>query len=599
MKLLKNILPLAAAVIMGASMTATATDIYVNAEKGTSKGNGSINNPYKTIEEAQAAVRRINSNMTEDINVILRGGNYFIDDTITLKTQDSGTNGYYVNYKAYPGETPVINGAKQITGWTLHDTEKNIYKASAMGIQTRHLYINGTRAVRSRTDTKLTEAKKTDTGYICDDVYLTNLNKPQDLEFSWVVLWTNPRCGVAKIEKNADGKAVITMDNPGWGYVTSAVRGAQVNVAAPDLIENAYEFLDEGGAFYLDTDKDTFYYIPREGEDLNSATVYAPFVEQMLKIEGDNLDNKVHNIKLDGLHFEYSTWNRPSTTAGHSDTQCNYIIDTAGSYHRMIDAAVTIRRAENVPVENCVISKVGGIALKLEEGTQYSDITGNHIYDVSGTGIAVGEVTGSASTTYDSRYFCRGNDVTNNLIENVGIDFMSSVGISAGFPMESEISHNEIIGSNYSGMHIGYGWGQHEKTGTNIRDFKISNNIVVDTMKTCHDGGGIYVLGATGGSLFNRNEISGNYIYNSTHPNGLLYADEGSSYWTFKDNVIDQYGINAGRWCLIWKDTIHYVDLINNHTTRTALTNNGSNCIEEGTEYAEDAEWSRGRRMEQ
>ena len=129
MKLLKNILPLAAAVIMGASMTATATDIYVNAEKGTSKGNGSINNPYKTIEEAQAAVRRINSNMTEDINVILRGGNYFIDDTITLKTQDSGTNGYYVNYKAYPGETPVINGAKQITGWTLHDTEKNIYKA--------------------------------------------------------------------------------------------------------------------------------------------------------------------------------------------------------------------------------------------------------------------------------------------------------------------------------------------------------------------------------------------------------------------------------------------------------------------------------------
>jgi len=116
MRYLKNSLLIAAAVIIGTAVTASAADIYVDAQNGTDKGNGSINNPYRTITQARDAVRKINSNMTEDINVILRGGIYFIDDTIMLNTQDSGTNGHYVNYRAYPNETPVINGEKQITG---------------------------------------------------------------------------------------------------------------------------------------------------------------------------------------------------------------------------------------------------------------------------------------------------------------------------------------------------------------------------------------------------------------------------------------------------------------------------------------------------
>lgn len=569
---------------------ATAADLYVDAK--SRNGNGSISNPFSTIEEAQAAVRKINSNMSEDINVYLRGGTYFIDNTVLFKTEDSGSNGYYVNYRAYKDEKPVINGAKEIGGWKLHDAERNIYAAPACGIQTRQLYVNGKRAVRARSDKSLTEAKKTETGYLCDDFYLTELKRPQDLEFVWVVLWTNPRCGVSEITKNKDGKTEITMKQPGWKYVTSNVRGSQVNVTAPSWMENAYEFLDEPGEFYLNTDEDMFYYIPREDEDLSEATVYAPFVEELLKAEGDSIDRKVHNIRFDGIAFNYSTWNRPSTSSGHSDTQCNYLMDTEGSYHRMISAAVTLKRAENVPFENCEISKVGSIGIKLEEGTQYSDVIGNHIYDISGTGIALGEVVGQTVFSYDSRYFCRGNDVKNNLIEDVGVDYMSSVGISAGHPMESEISHNEIIGSNYSGMHIGYGWGNYVNTGTNLRDFRICDNIVAETMKVCHDGGGIYVLGATGGTSDNMNEISGNYIYDTYNPNGILYSDEGSNYWEWKNNVVDQYGIEKGRWYLIWKDSIHYINMTDNFTTRKDFTNNSPTCPEIGTVYAPDAEWT-------
>jgi hypothetical protein len=52
---------------------------------------------------------------------------------------------------------------------------------------------------------------------------------------------------------------------------------------APDLqtnnlvyyMENAMEFLDSPGEWYLDTNTGTLYYMPRVGEDISSASIVA------------------------------------------------------------------------------------------------------------------------------------------------------------------------------------------------------------------------------------------------------------------------------------------------------------------------------------
>ena len=50
--------------------------------------------------------------------------------------------------------------------------------------------------------------------------------------------------------------------------------------------ENALEFLDQPGEWYLDESTGVLYYKPRTGEDMATATVVAPMVETVVGING-------------------------------------------------------------------------------------------------------------------------------------------------------------------------------------------------------------------------------------------------------------------------------------------------------------------------
>jgi hypothetical protein len=110
-----------------AASAATQATYYVS-PTGSDSNPGTLTAPFQTIAKARDVVRTINSNMTGDIYIYLRGGNYSITSTVTFGPQDSGTNGYRIYYQAYQGETPILNGATKVTGWTQHSG--NIYKAA-------------------------------------------------------------------------------------------------------------------------------------------------------------------------------------------------------------------------------------------------------------------------------------------------------------------------------------------------------------------------------------------------------------------------------------------------------------------------------------
>ena len=88
--------------------------------------------PFKTITQAQKAVRAINGTMTGDISVILRGGTYQLSSTVNFTEADGGKDGFYVRYKAYPNETPLITGGIPMSGWTIHDEKNNIWKVEGV-----------------------------------------------------------------------------------------------------------------------------------------------------------------------------------------------------------------------------------------------------------------------------------------------------------------------------------------------------------------------------------------------------------------------------------------------------------------------------------
>ncbi|HXU65673.1 MAG TPA: hypothetical protein VN962_28425, partial [Polyangia bacterium] len=118
--------------------------VYV-APDGSDTNPGTMSAPFQTLGKARDVVRTMTANMTQDIVVYLRGGNYPVSSTITFGPSDSGTNGHRVIYQAFPGEVPVLNGATRVTGWSV--ASGNIYKAALnRTTKLRNLYVNDARA---------------------------------------------------------------------------------------------------------------------------------------------------------------------------------------------------------------------------------------------------------------------------------------------------------------------------------------------------------------------------------------------------------------------------------------------------------------------
>src|SRR3569833_4081943 len=132
------------------SASAAVTTIYAS-PSGT--GSACASAQPCALTAAQAAVRAQVSSMSGDIVVQLADGVYRPAAPLTFTSADSGTGGHTVMWQAAPSAHPKITGAKAVTGWSLADSSKNIWKASVgTELDTRQLYVGGDEANRARTN---------------------------------------------------------------------------------------------------------------------------------------------------------------------------------------------------------------------------------------------------------------------------------------------------------------------------------------------------------------------------------------------------------------------------------------------------------------
>ncbi|WP_158289514.1 Ig-like domain-containing protein [Paenibacillus flagellatus] len=566
-------------------------ELYV-APSGDDGSPGTEQAPFRTIRRAQEAVRQLTGAMAGDIVVLLREGTYTLDDTLRFGPDDSGRNGHFVTYRSYPGEEAVISGGRTITGWTEHDNVNGIYKAYVGGLNTRQLFVDGVRAVRARSEGGLTNPLKTADGYVSDDTFLAAWGDASELEFVYREQWTNPRVNVQSVGL-AGGKAQIVMENPGWA---AASNKGMTSATVPVYYENAYELIDRPGEWYYSRTDGYVYYKPRAWENLSAAEVVAPVLERLLDISGESADRPVRNLQFEGLRFRYSAWNRPSTSFGHSDAQNNHL-RYPGKPDELPDAAIELELANTVHFKRNDFAKLGITAIRMQNGVQNGLIEGNRFYDISGGAINVGQPNSNDPDVYhsaDKRKWMKNNDIVNNYIHDIGVDYMSAAAISAGFPVDMDISHNEIYNIPYSGTHIGYGWTKDFDPVT--RNVNIRNNLIYDLMGMgLRDGGAFYSLGTSGATAEDKNVVAGNYIRNQMDIGAPLYADEGSAYWKYESNVIDLRESppwhSSKRWAQAWAATIHDQEFVGNYTTESAYIDNGFDNVFRDTRVFPDADW--------
>lgn len=513
----------------------TPQAVYYVSPAGSDTNAGTFDQPFATLAKAQGVVRTINTNMTGDIIVYLRGGTYPLTNSLTFAPADSGNNGHKIIYRAYAPEAPVISGGRMITGWTLHDAGKNIWQASVSPTDNfRQLYVNGVKAVRAYGAAPAGYAV-TATGYTTTDTNLQLYGNITNLEIvTHSVNWTQSRLPVASILGTS-----IAIQQPCLGLAPTVYNNA---LTGPTRMENAYEFMNSPGYWYLNLYTHTLYYIPRAGESLATATVEAPVVEQLVAITGDST-NPVSNLSFVGLTFRLSNWLQPSTGLGLASGQANQ--DTLSTnYLWVVKAAVDCTGARNVGVTACTFRELGGDGINFLRASQNDTVNSCAFYDIAAS--AVQAARGNEMDTLipiGSGDIVSGIVITGCTIHDVCTDYQEGCGIYFGYTANCTISHNEIYNTPYSAISLGWGWTTYVAAyaGGN----QIAYNKIHDHMQVLADGGAIYVNGAQPNG---RGLMAWNYIYNQGNVFGELYVDDGGSNWTVASNVCQK--ASAATWYL-------------------------------------------------
>jgi hypothetical protein len=556
---------------------AVQATIYVSPTGDDANTGSSPAQAVRTLSRAQTLVRVRNTAMTGDVHVELAGGTYQLAAPLALDAADSGTNGHHVVWTAAAGARPVISGGVPVTGWTKNG---NVWSAKVpAGLNTRQLYVNGTRATRARGAAPVS-LTWTDTGYTASGGAMSTWRNVGDLEFVYTAgigAWTEIRCSVGRIATNGTvqmGQPCWNNSNqryikPEWNRTANLVGPGRLGNPGPEpggkgipptYVENAYELLDQPGEWYLDRPAATIYYIPKAGEDLTTATVVASKLETL--VSGDHVSNVVFN----GLQFSYATWLRPSSDEGFSEIQAGYTITGPTGYKTLglctfapggacpyaawtkEPANVSFSYARNVQFAGNGFVHLGAAGLDLGSGSQGNVVRGNAFTDISGNGLELGAVDKPMATGADRT---SDNQIVNNRIFAVANEFHGGVGLLIGYAEKTLVAHNQIEDLPYTAISIGWG-GWPDKKGLpaqpNFSNHNtISNNLIFNYMKMLNDGGGIYTQGRTGNSFAAGERITGNVLHDQMNPSGghVVYTDNGAAHITIHGNAMYNSKVNS------------------------------------------------------
>jgi regulation of enolase protein 1 (concanavalin A-like superfamily) len=512
-----------------------------------------------SLDEAQTQVESLAGGMTGDIDVQLAGGTYRRTSTWTFTGADSASNGHQILWQAESGQTPVITGGAQPTGWTRTDATKNIWTAQLpTGVVTRDLWIDGQRVPLASDGGLPTGTQQTATGYTVPGTALQGLSDPGDLQFEFYPgNWVHDVCGVASIS-GSSSSTTITMDEPCYDIAKSS---GYINLQLPRTVENNPAFLSGPDQWAFDSATGQIWVIPPTGVDPTTADVEAGSVATLLALNGTEAA-PVTGLDFSGITFTDTTW--PAVDSGYGypeiqadvmfpDASCatefspaSFIGDSGGSSHDgqpfgacnvTMPAAVEVHAGRQVQLDGDTFTRLGTAGITYDGGTQGSQITGNQLTDVGGNGIQIGSV--SAPNQSDAALVDDHDTVNDNHIDAAADEYHGGVGIWSGYAAHLTIAHNDIENLDYSGISTGWGWGSEDTLPTIDTGLQVSDNFVSDTNHTRSDGGALYSLGPQPGGV-----MSGNYLADPGNTSTFaMYLDQGSSGWALSDNVADNFSI--------------------------------------------------------
>jgi hypothetical protein len=509
-----------------------AATFYVS-PKGDDHHPGTLDKPFATLEKARDAIRALKQAgglPDGGVTVWLRGGEYARTEPFTLTPDDSGEEGKPVVFAAHPGEQPVLFGGRRITG--LRPAAGGVWEASLLQAKDgrwvfRTLYVNGRRYTLARspnhgyyemagavpTSDSLTEGPdsgKSRNAFRAPPEAMGDWPAPGDINLKvWGRWWTS----LLMVRHIDPATGVVQLAGADKQYLPYRHRKK-----TPFIIENHPGALDEPGEWQLDRKQGVLRVIPRPGDDLGKAEVYAPVADRLLVLAGEPAQSRyVRHVVFRGIGFCCTNWTlTPESTGAQADVAVGAMVEGTG--------------LRDCLFEGCEFTKTDSYALWLRRGSRECVVRKCHLHDLGAGGVKVGE-----TLPEDDAIRAGSNTVENCFIHNGGHVHGSGIGVWIGASSDNLITHNEICDFWYSGVSVGWKWSA-DLYGT--RNNRVTFNRIHHVMQRLEDGGGIYCLGFQPQAL-----IANNIIHDSGRDGGPphcrgIYLDQGCVGFLVENNLV-------------------------------------------------------------
>lgn len=518
----------------------TAQDFYVS-PGGRDSNPGTKSAPFATLIRARDAIRTA-GNRQQRATVYLRGGTYYITQSLELTGQDGGTAASPVTYRALENETVILCGAKSVTTSALQpvtdaatmarirpDLQLKLREIDLNSLNITHskaypdifndeggivsLFIDGKRMPLSRYPNRgyMTIKKVRINGggqevknenwrdFYADGAkpvrpprpgvfdyrdartarWLTQLDRGVWLKGYWRIPWQNEAVRVAAIDTVAK---TITLAVPVPGGIGNKYTRPDGNGKEPYWLLNLLEEIDTPGEWAIDFRDQKLYVYPPAG-----ATQFrlADRSEPLIRL------TDASNVVIRGITFAEN-----------------------------LTDAIVVKGGTNNLIAGCTIHNVNQYAVRLEGGTHHT-VQSCDLFDLGAGGVWLGggNEAGGPSNAGNPRVSADHQVINNHIHHFSQITRIYAPAVNAGFTGGGGGGHHPAVG-----MHVAHNL-IHDTPHAGVLfgswDSRFEYNEVFRMCLVSNDMGGFYSYDQFG--RMGNHTFAYNFIHSSPEGDGIYF----------------------------------------------------------------------------